>query len=95
MLVKNRPFTLISHLAKLFTSILNHKFLNWCENNSCLTDAQFGLRPVYSTIDAIFVLQALITEFLSKKKELYFCFVDYQKAFDSVNHVKLWQRLIR
>ena len=90
-----RPIILISHLAKLFTSVLNHKLLNWCDSNSCVTDAQFGFRPGYSTVDAIFVLQALTTEFLSKKNKLYCCFVDYQKAFDSVNYVKLWRRLIQ
>lgn len=69
--------------------------LKWCEDNSCLTDAQFGFRPGYCTVDAIFALQSLVSEFLANKKKLYCCFVDYQKAFDSVNHVKLWRRLIK
>ena len=80
----------------MFTSVLNNRLLKWCENNSCLTDAQFGFRPGYGTVDAIFVLQTLISEFLGRKKKLYnCCFIDYQKAFDSVNHVKLWRRLIK
>ena len=56
---------------------------------------QFGFQPRYSTFDAIFVQQSLILEFLSKKKKLYCCFVDYQKAFDSVSHVQLWRRLVK
>ena len=90
-----RPITLISHLAKLFTSVLNRRLLKWCETNNCLTDAQFGFRPGHSTCDAIFALHSLIVEYLSKKKKLYCCFVDYQKAFDSVDHVQLWRRLVK
>ena len=90
-----RPITLISHLAKLFTSVLNRRLLKWCEANNCLTDAQFGFRPGHSTCDAIFALQSLISEYLCKKKKLYCCFVDYQKAFDSVDHLQLWRRLVK
>ena len=90
-----RPITLISHLEKLFTSVLNRRLLKWCEANNCLTDAQFGFRPGHGTCDAIFALQSLISEYLYKKKKLYCCFVDYQKAFDSVDHVQLWLRLVK
>ena len=75
--------------------MLNQRLLKWCERNSCLTDAQFGFKLGYSTVDAIFVPKSLISEFLSKKKKLYCCFVDYQKAFDSVDHVLLWRRLVK
>ena len=90
-----RPITLISHLAKLFTSVLNRRLLKWCENSCCLTDAQFGFNPGYSTVDGLFVLQSPISEFLSKKKKLYCSFVNYQKAFDNVDHVLLWRRLVK
>ena len=51
-----KPITLISHLAKRFTSALNRRLLKWCEANNCLTDAQFGFIPGHSTCDAIFAL---------------------------------------
>ena len=90
-----RPITLISHLAKLFTAIINTRLLKWCETNDCLTDAQFGFRPGYSTVDAVFALHSIVSDFLSRKKKLYCCFVDYQKAFDSIDHLKLWRRLVK
>ena len=90
-----RPITLISHLAKLFTSVLNRRLLHWCETNNCLTDAQFGFRPAHSTCDAIFALHSLISEYLNKKKKLYCCFVDYLKAFDSIDHAQLWRRMVK
>ena len=52
-------------------------------------------RPGHSTCDAIFALHSLIFEYTSKKKKVYCCFVDYQKAFDSVDHVQLWRRLVK
>ncbi|VDI57589.1 Hypothetical predicted protein, partial [Mytilus galloprovincialis] len=57
--------------------------------------AQFGFRPGFGTVDAVFALYSLITNSLSKGKRLYCCFVDYTRAFDSVTHYKLWQRLVR
>ena len=75
--------------------MLNRRLLKWCETKNCLTDALFGFRPGHSTCDAIFALHSLIVEYLSKKKKLYCCFVDYQKAFDSVDHVQLWRRLVK
>ena len=66
-----RPITLISHLAKLFTAILNNRLLKWCKTNGCLTDAQFGFKPGYSTVDAVFALHSIISDFLSRKKKLY------------------------
>ena len=58
-----------------------------------MTDAQFGLRPGLSTRDAIFVLHSLISRTLRSKKRLYCCFVDFKKAFDSINHNYLWLKI--
>lgn len=60
-----------------------------------MTDAQFGFRPGLSTVDAIFVFQSLISKTLCNKKRLYCCFVDFQKAFDSINRCKLWDRIYK
>ena len=45
---------------------------------------QYGFMPVRDTIDAIFILRQLQANYLGKKKCLYYCFVDLEKAFDSV-----------
>ena len=90
-----RGISLISHLGKLFTSVLNTKLMNWCKENSILTDAQFGFIPGYGIQDAIFALYSVITKTLRKGKRLYCCFVDYVKAFDSVSHYILWHKLLK
>ena len=66
------------------------RFSSGSEQNDVLTDAQFGFRPGYGTIDAIFVLNSIISQTLCKKKRLYCAFVDFKTAFDSINRFKLW-----
>ena len=51
--------------------------------------------PGYGTRDAIFALHSIIAKSLSKGKRLYCCFVDYVKAFDSVIHYILWQKMLK
>ena len=88
--------SLLSHVGKLFTSLINSRLVKWSEENYILTDdAQFGFRPGLGTTDAIFALHSLISNTSRKCKRLYCCFVDYIKAFDSVAHVKLWLKLSR
>ena len=57
-----RGITLISCFAKLFTVILNERLKKWSAQklNDILTDAQFGFKPNYSTVDAIFMLNSII-----------------------------------
>ena len=88
-----RPITLLNHVAKLFTSLVNSRLMLWSEHNNIVTDAQLGFRPGCGTVDAIFLLHALITSYINKNKRLYCCFVDYTKAFDSIQHYHLWRRL--
>jgi hypothetical protein len=85
----------LSHLSKLFTSILNKRLLTWSEEYSIISDTQFGFRPGSGTRDAIFVLYTLIAKTLREKKRLYCCFIDYRKAFDSIDHNKLWYKLLK
>lgn len=67
----------------------------WSEENNVVSDTQFGFKPGSGTRDAIFVLHSLISKTLNDKKRLYCCFVDYKKAFDSIQHNKLWHKLVK
>jgi hypothetical protein len=48
-----------------------------------VTKSQAGFRAGYSTQDNIFILYSLITLYLSKKKKLFCCFIDFTKAFEN------------
>ena len=54
-----------------------------------IDEIQFGFMPKCGT-DAIFILRQLQEKFLNKKKNVYFAFVDLEKAFDRVPRAVLW-----
>ena len=89
-----RGITLLSCIGKLFTMVLNARLCNFLEDNNLLNETQAGFREDYSTLDHIFSLHCLIDILLSKKKRVYTAFVDYKKAFDSVDRCSLWSKLI-
>lgn len=88
-----RGITLVSCMSKIFTSIINKRVVDWSEANNVVSDAQFGFRKGRSTIDAIFVLNALINKVLNNNDRLYCAFIDFKKAFDSVYRNGLWFKL--
>ena len=89
-----RAITLISCLGKLFTSILNIRMTFFANEISLLSYNQAGFRKGHSTIDNIFVLNALISLYQSFGKKLYCAFIDFRKAFDTVWRTGLWKKLI-
>lgn len=54
---------------------------------------QAGFRPNYQTIDHIFTLQAIIEEAHHRSSKVYSCFVDFQKALDTMSREAFFQRL--
>lgn len=89
-----RGITILSCFGKLFTSVLNNRLNLFLENNNILCEEQAGFRKGYSTIDHIFSLKLIIDFYLAKKKNLFCAFIDYKKAFDSVNRLALWRKLL-
>ena len=90
-----RGITLINILSKIYSHILNNRLLKWASVNGKISDSQFGFQKNKSTVDCIFIFHAIISKILNDREKLYCCFIDYQKAFDSVNRAFLWQKLLR
>ena len=88
-----RGITLTSCLGKLFTSILQTRLLNFLEMHKLLKEEQFGFRPNCRTTDNLFILKQLIHKYFARKEKLYVCFIDYEKAFDSVWHKGLLYKI--
>ena len=61
--------------------------------NSELPDVQGGFRKVRGTRDQIANIHWTINKAREFQKNIYFCFTDYAKAFDGVDHNKLWEIL--
>ena len=89
-----RGITLLSCLGKLFTACINSRLTKFLNGMSIIGEEQAGFREGYSTLDHIFVLNELINLYLHSRKRLYCCFIDYKKAFDTINRAALWGKLI-
>ena len=61
--------------------------------NHELPDVQAGFRKGSGTRDQIANNRWIIKKAREFQKNIYFCFIDYGKAFDYVNHNKLWEIL--
>ena len=61
--------------------------------NRELADVQAGFRKGRGTRDQIANIRQIIEKAREFQKSIYFCFNDYGKAFDCVDHYKLWEIL--
>ena len=59
--------------------------------NQELPDVQAGFRKGRGTRDQIANIQWIMEKAREFQKNIYFCFIDYAKAFDCVDHNKLWK----
>ncbi|WP_139158394.1 reverse transcriptase family protein, partial [Enterobacter cloacae complex sp. GF14B] len=80
-------------LTRLYASILEQKLSRWAENEGTRATGQAGFRRANSTLDHILMLRAIIEEGRASGKRMYCCFVDFQKAFDTVPRVRLMRRM--
>ena len=82
---------LISHASKVMLNILQARLQQYviCE----LPDVQAGFRKGRGTRDQIANICRFIEKAREFQKNIYFCFTDRTKAFDCVDHNKLWRIL--
>ena len=78
---------LISHTSKVILKILQVRLQQY--ENCELPDVQAGFRKGRGTRDQIANILWIIEKAREFQKNVYFCFIDYAKAFDCVNHNKL------
>ena len=81
---------LISHASKVMLKILQARLQQYM--NCELPDVQAGFRKSGGTRDQIANIQWIMEKAREFQKNVYFCFIDYAKTFDYVDH-KLWRIL--
>ena len=87
---KNAQTTvLMSHTSKIMLKILQAKLQQYMN----LPDIQAGFRKGRGTRDQITNIHWIIEKVREFQKNIYFCFIDCAKAFDCVDHNKLWKIL--
>ena len=82
---------LISHASKVMLKILQARPQQY--ENRELTDVQAGFRKGRGTGDQIASIPWIMEKAREFQKNIYFCFIDYAKAFDCVDHNELWKIL--
>ena len=80
---------LISHASKVMLKILQARLQQYL--NQELPDVQARFRKGRGTRNRIANICWIIGKAIELQKNIYFCFIDYAEAFDSVDHNKLWK----
>ena len=82
---------LISHTSKVMLKILQARLQQYVNHE--LQDVQASFRKGRGTRDQIVNIHWIIEKAREFQKNIYFCFIDYAKAFNCVDHNKLWKIL--
>ena len=86
-----RTIALISHADKVMLKILQAKLQQYVNHE--FPDVQAGFRKGRGTRDQIANSLWIIEKAREFQENIYFCFIDYGKIFDYVDHDKLWKIL--
>ena len=82
---------LISHVSKVMLKILQVRLQQYL--NRELPDVQAGFRKGRGTRDQIVNIHWIMEKARESQKNIYFCFINYAKAFNCVDHNNLWKIL--
>ena len=82
---------LISHASQVMLKILQARLQQYA--NRELPDVQAGFRKGRETRDQIANIRWIMEKAREFQKNIYFCFIDYAKAFDCMDHNELWEIL--
>ena len=81
----------MSQITKILLRVVIHRITNKLRDEIAVE--QYGFVAGKGTSNAIFVVRNLMERAIEKQKDVYMCFIDYEKAFDRVRHVDLMRML--
>ncbi len=84
-----------SNLGKIFCSVINIRLQNFLKTHKILEKSQIGFLPKHRTSDHIYTLHTIIDKHVHQNKtKIFACFIDFEKAFDSIWHEGLFLKLL-
>ena len=81
-----RPILVLSHFAKVLERLIYNRLKCFLTKNKLISDYQFGFRKGYSTVQAMMEITDSLKSNIDNKKITCGLFLDFSKAFDTVNH---------
>ena len=88
-----RPISLLSVFSKILERLMYNRLLKFIDKNNLLNEFQFGFRNNHSTFMALIVLVENLVTALDNGNCAVGLFLDFQKAFDTVDHCILLDKL--
>ena len=90
-----RGIALSSCLGKFFSRVLYNRLEKYLDSNKIICPEQIGFKKGCRTSDHILTLKTIIDKAFKSSKKLYVCFIDFKKAFDTINREALFVKLFK
>ena len=88
-----RPISILPVFSKILEKLVNQQIVDYLENKSLLHKNQFGFRRARGTSDAISTFTNQILESFDRSECVVGIFIDFRKAFDTIDHAILFKKL--
>ncbi len=91
--INYRPISLLSNISKVLEKIVHKRLYSFLTKHNILNEKQYGFRPKHSTVDAITEFISDVLPSLDRKHKCLSVYLDLSKAFDTINHAILLEKL--
>ena len=88
-----RPISLLSNISKILEMVMHKRLCSFMNKHHLLCESQYGFRSNHSTVDAITEFVTKILPSLDKREICLSAYIDLSKAFDTINHDVMLQKL--
>ena len=89
----HRGLMLLSHISKLYSSIINYRLNVWIKDNKVLNEQQNGFIKSRSTQDHLQSFASIVETRKASKLDTFACYIDFSKAYDRIPRSLLWYKL--